>query len=213
MSQAATALIYLHRNDSPMVLKILIAVAVLIVAILIIAATRPNTFRVERTVTIHASPEKIFAMINDLHAWDTWAPDDRKDPTMKTSYSSPSSGLGASSAWDSKGRGGVGRMQILESAPSSRVAVMVDFVRPFEAHNLNVFKLEPDTAGTQAQGTQAPRTNVTWSIQASNLYAMKLVGVFFNMQREFGKHIDTGLNNMKAIAEKQSNTTVPAADR
>ena len=191
-----------------MVLKILIIVAVLIVAVLIFAATRPNTFRVERTVTIHASPEKIFAMINDLHAWDTWAPDDRKDPAMKTTFSSPSSGLGASSAWDSKGRGGVGRMQILESAPSSRVAVMVDFVRPFEAHNLNEFKLEPDSAGPQAASTR-----VTWSIQASNLFAMKLVGVFFNMQREFSKHIDTGLNNMKAVAEKQANTTVPAADR
>ena len=142
---------------------------------------------------------------------------------MKTSYSDPASGLGAASAWDSKGRGGVGRMQILESVPSSRVAVMVDFVRPFEAHNLNEFKLEPDTAGTQAPGnqasgtqapgTQAPLTKVTWSIQASNLYAMKLVGVFFNIPREFSKHIDAGLNNMKAIAEKQANTTVPPADR
>ncbi len=189
-----------------MVLKILIAVTLLIVVILIFAATRPNTFRVERTVTIHASPEKIFAMINDLHAWDTWAPDDRKDPAMKTTYSSPSSGLGASSAWDSKGRAGVGRMQILESAPFSRVAVMVDFVRPFEAHNLNEFKLQPVSSGSQSQ-----ETNVTWRIQASNLYAMKLVGVFFNIPREFGKHIDTGLNNMKAVAEKQTNTTVPPA--
>ncbi len=191
-----------------MVLKILITAAILVIAILIFAATRPNTFRVERTVAIHASPEKIFAMINDLRAWESWAPDDRKDPTMKTSYSGPASGIGAASEWDSKGRGGVGRMQILESAPSSRVAVMVDFVRPFEAHNLNVFKLEPFPGGTQP-----PNTNVTWSIQASNLYAMKLVGVFFNIPREFGKHIDTGLNNMKAMAEKQANAAVPPASQ
>jgi uncharacterized protein YndB with AHSA1/START domain len=193
-----------------MVLKILITAAVFVVAILIFAATRPNTFRVERTVTIHASPEKIFAMINDLRAWESWAPDDRKDPTMKTSYSGSARGLGAASAWDSKGRGGVGHMQILESAPSSRVAVMVDFVRPFEAHNLNEFKLEPDTAGTQAPG---PATRVTWRIQASNLYAMKLVGVFFNIPREFGKHIDTGLNNMKVLAEKQANAAVSPAQQ
>ena len=80
--------------------------------------------------------------------------------------------------------------------------------RQDEAHNLNEFKLEPDSAGPQAANTR-----VTWSIQASNLYAMKLVGVFFNIRREFGKHIDTGLNNMKAIAEKQSNATVPATGR
>ena len=192
-----------------MVLKIVIIAAVLIVAILIFAATRPDSFRVERTITINASPEKIFPMINDLHAWDSWAPDDRKDPTMKTSYGGPVSGRGAASEWDSKGRGGVGRMQILESVPSSRVAIMVDFVRPFEAHNLNEFKLQPDSPGSQTPRSEAPRTNVTWSIQASNLYAMKLLGVFFNIQREFGKHMDQGLANLKAMAEKQANATAP----
>ena len=203
-----------NRNDSPMVLKIVITAAVLIVAVMIFAATRPDSFRVERTVTINASPDKIFPMINDLHAWDSWAPDDRKDSTMKTSYSGPASGRGAASEWDSKGRGGVGRMQILESVPSSRVAIMVDFVRPFEAHNLNEFKLQADSPGSQTPGNQAaktqiPRTSVTWSIQASNLYAMKLLGVFFNIEREFAKHMDQGLGNLKAVAEKQANATAP----
>jgi hypothetical protein len=53
-------------------------------------------------------------------------------------------------------------------------------------------RLEPEAGGTK----------VTWSIQASNLYAMKLVGVFFNIQRQFGKHVETGLSNLKSVAEK-----------
>lgn len=175
-----------------MLVKILIIVAVLIVAILIFATTKPNTFHVERTITINASPDKIFPLINDLHAWESWQPDDRKDATMKTTYSGPAAGTGAISEWDSKGRGGKGRMQITESEPHKKVAVLVDFVRPFEAHNINEFKLEPNGTGTK----------VTWSIDASNLYAMKLVGVFFNIQREFGKHIDQGLGNLKTVAEK-----------
>lgn len=83
-------------------------------------------------------------------------------------------------------------MVIAESVPQIRVAVKVDFIRPFEAHNFNEFTLAPQAGGTK----------VTWSIQASNLFAMKIVGVFFNIQREFGKHVETGLSNLKSVAEK-----------
>jgi len=175
-----------------MILKILVGVVALIVAVLIFAATRPNTFRIERSIIIHAPANKIFALINNLHSWDSWEPDDRKDATMKKTFSGPASGTGATTEWDSKGQGGKGRLSIIESVPSSKVAIKVDFVKPFEAHNLNEFKLEPDSGGTK----------VTWSIEASNLYAMKIMGVFFNIPRQFGKHVESGLSNLKSVAEK-----------
>ncbi len=111
---------------------------------------------------------------------------------MKKTFIGPATGTGAAAEWDSQGRGGKGRLVISESVPLSKVAIKADFVRPFEAHNLNEFTLEPQAGGTR----------VTWSIQASNLYAMKLVGVFFNIQREFEKHVDSGLNNLKSVAER-----------
>src|ERR1700733_208557 len=145
-----------------MILKIVVLLAALIIAVLILAATRPNTFRVERSIVISVPAGKIFTFIDDLHAWEQWEPDDRKDPTMKKVFIGPPSGVGASAEWDSKGRGGKGRMSISESVPENKAAIQVDFVRPFEAHNLNEFMLEPVPGGTK----------VTWSIQASNLYAM-----------------------------------------
>lgn len=175
-----------------MVLKIVVLVAAAIVVILIFAATRPNSFHVQRSIIIHAPAEKIFPLINNLRAWDRWEPQDRKDPTMKKTFIGPESGTGSAMEWDSKGQGGKGRLVITESVPPNRAAVKVDFIRPFEAHNLNEFTLEPQAGGTK----------VTWSIQASNLFAMKLVGVFFNIQREFGKHVETGLSNLKSVAEK-----------
>jgi hypothetical protein len=175
-----------------MLLKILILVAALIVAVLIFAATKPNTFRIERSIIIHVPADKIFPLINDLRAWESWEPEDRKDATMQKAFSGPASGPGATAEWDSKGQSGKGSLRITDSVPNRRVAVKVDFVRPFEAHNLNEFRLEPDAGGTK----------VTWSIQASNLYAMKLVGVFFNIQREFGRHVESGLNNLKSVVEK-----------
>ena len=46
---------------------IAIVIVVLIVAVLIYAATKPDTFRVERSLSIKAPPEKIFPLVNDLH--------------------------------------------------------------------------------------------------------------------------------------------------
>ncbi|HEY3768193.1 MAG TPA: hypothetical protein VGN44_05940 [Candidatus Angelobacter sp.] len=84
-------------------------------------------------------------------------------------------------------------MEILESAPPTKISVMVDFAKPIKAHNLNEFALEP--AGDS--------TRVTWSIKGTNFYPMKVMGIFMNMENMFGKHFDAGLNNLKTIAEKQ----------
>ena len=129
-----------------MILKIIIIVAVAIAAVLafvvLYAATKPDTFRVQRSVTIDAAPEKIFPLIDDFHNWSGWAPQDKEDPSMKRIYSGPASGTGAVSDWNSTGNAGRGRMSIIESAPPTRVVVKVDFVKPFTAHNLNEFILE-----------------------------------------------------------------------
>ncbi len=181
-----------------MTLKIVMIVAIAIAAILalvvIVAATRPNTFRVQRSVTIDAAPEKIFPLIDDFHNWSGWAPQDKEDLSLKRTYSGAAFGTGAVSDWDSTGNAGKGRMSIIESAPSTRVVVKVDFVKPFVAHNLNEFILQP---------TPGPATKVTWTMQGSNLYVMKLMSIFVNMDRVMGKHFESGLNNLKKAAENR----------
>jgi len=41
-------------------------------------------------------------------------------------------------------------------------------------------------------------------MQGTNVYMMKLMSVFMNMDRVMGKHFETGLANLKTAAE-QSN--------
>jgi hypothetical protein len=49
-------------------LKIIgIVIVVLIAGVLILAATKPDTFRIQRAASIKAPPEKIFALINDFN--------------------------------------------------------------------------------------------------------------------------------------------------
>jgi uncharacterized protein YndB with AHSA1/START domain len=180
-----------------MILKIAlivtIAIVVVITGILVFADTKPNVIEVSRSITIQAPPEKIFPIIDDFHHWPGWAPQDKEDPTMKRIYSGAESGAGAVSDWQGTGNAGKGRMTITESAAPNKVVVRVDFVRPFVAHNVNEFVLEPSQPGTS--------TKVTWTMRGRNMFFMKVMDVFVNMDRALGKHFEAGLQNLKIMSE------------
>ena len=104
-------------------LKTIALIVVIALAVLLaFAATRPDTFRVERQTTIQAPPDKIFAHLQDFHKWGEWSPWEKLDPAMKRTFSGTASGKGAVYAWDGNGKAGAGRMEILKATtrPSSR---------------------------------------------------------------------------------------------
>lgn len=78
-----------------MLTTIAIGAGILVAALLGFAATKPGTFRVQRTKSIQAPPEKVFALINDFRRWGSWSPYEKLDPTMKRTYSSAANGKGA----------------------------------------------------------------------------------------------------------------------
>ena len=171
---------------------IAIVVVLLIAALLAYAATKPDTFRVQRAASIKAPPAKIFALLNDFHRWDAWSPWEKKDPAMKRTFGAATSGKGAVYAWEGNLEVGQGRMEIAESVPPTRVAIKLDFVKPFEARNIVEFTLE----------RKGDSTNVTWAMHGPNAYLAKVMQVFFSMDKMVGKDFETGLANLKALAEK-----------
>lgn len=171
---------------------IAITVLVVIIAILAFATTKPDTFRVERSTTIKAPPEKVYALINDFHRWTTWSPYEKKDPDMKRTHSGAASGQGAIYEWDGDKNVGKGRMEITESAPASRIVIKLDFLAPFEAHNTAEFTLQP----------QGDATQVTWTMYGPANYMSKLMSVFFSMDKMVGDDFAIGLANLKAAAEQ-----------
>ena len=174
-----------------MIKIIAFVIVVLVVAVLMYAATRPDTFRIQRATRINASPEKIFALINDYHRWGSWSPYEKLDPDMKRTYSGAANGTGAVYEWEGNSKAGKGRMEIADSLPPSQVAIKLDFVKPFEAHNLVQFTLQP----------MGGSTDVSWAMQGPSPYMMKLMHVFINMDRMVGKDFEVGLANLKAVAE------------
>src|SRR5256885_15052485 len=110
-----------------------IVVVVVIAGVLGFAATKPDSFRVQRTASIKAPPEKIYALINDLNGWKTWSPYEKKDPAMKRTLSGAPTGKGAVYEWAGNKDVGKGRMEIADNTPPSKVLIKLDFIEPFEA--------------------------------------------------------------------------------
>lgn len=164
-----------------------------IVVVLIYAATRPDSFRVTRTKVIKAPAPKIFSLINDLKSFNNWSPYERKDPGAKGSYSGPASGVGAGYAWDSR-KVGAGRMEIIDSVASTRVAMKLEFDKPFKARHTAEFTL-------QAEGDNL--TIVTWAVHGPAPYLTKLIGVVFNRDSMIGRDFEAGLANLKALTESR----------
>ena len=172
------------------IIAIVLVVAVAI--ILILAASKPDSFSVQRVITVQAPPQRIFPLINDFHQWGSWSPYENKDPAMKRSYSGAASGTGAVYAWEGNKNVGSGRMEILDASAPSRIVIKLDFFSPFEAHNTAEFTMLP----------QGDATNITWLMHGPLPFMGKIMHVFINMDNMIGKDFEAGLANLKRLTEK-----------
>jgi len=174
-----------------MIKTIAIVVVSLVAALLIFAATKPDTFRVERSISIEAPSEKIFAILNDFHLSQSWSPFEKKDPTMKRTYGGAASGKGAVYEFDGNKEVGKGRLMITDTAPPSKITIALDMVEPFEAHNTVEFTL----------GANGDSTKVTWAMHGPQSYMMKVLSFFIDCDKMVGKDFEAGLVNLKAITQ------------
>jgi uncharacterized protein YndB with AHSA1/START domain len=174
------------------IVTIAVILAIAIAVVLILAATKPDTLRVQRSVSIKAPPEGIFPLISDFHQWRTWSPYEQKDPAMKRTYSGAERGRGAVYAWDGDKNVGSGRMEILDVSAPSKIVIKLDFFKPFEGHNTAEFTMLP----------QGDVTNLTWTMHGPARFVTKLFQVFMNLDNMIGKDFEAGLANLKTMTEK-----------
>lgn len=171
---------------------IIIILAVIVIAILILAARRPDHFTVQRSVSIKAAPEKIFPYLNNMHNFTAWSPFEKLEPDMKRSYNGVASGKGATYAWEGSGKAGQGRMEIVDETVPSKVIIKLDFIKPFTANNMVEYTLT----------AKGDTTEVTWAMSGAAPFFIRIIHVFFDMDRMVGKDFEDGLNNLKNLAEK-----------
>lgn len=174
-----------------MVKTSLYAFVLVVVALLVYAASRPDSFRIERSAVIQAPPEKIFPHINSFQRWSAWSPWEKVDPALSRSFAGPDQGVGAIYGWKGNKEVGEGRMEIVESAPPGRIVIRIDFQVPFEAHNTVEFTLVPEAGGTR----------VSHAMYGPRPFVSKLMGLFFSMDKMVGGKFEEGLGALKALAE------------
>lgn len=174
-----------------MLRTILLIVAAAIAALLAYAAFKPDSFRLSRSTAIAAPPDKVFALVADLRQFNRWNPFARIDPQIVITYGPVTAGVGGAYDWRGP-QAGAGRMQITESVPVQRVTAKLDFSKPFEAHNVVDFTVQPQGTGS----------TVTWAMHGPMPYLNRLVTVFFDMDKTVGKDFEAGLANLKALAEQ-----------
>ena len=103
-------------------LPTLVIAALVIVGFFVFVGARPDSFRLERGISINAVPEKVFALINDFHESSQWSPWDKIDPALKRTCSGPASGVGTIYEWSGNNKVGSGRMEITGAAPNAKLA-------------------------------------------------------------------------------------------
>jgi len=173
-------------------IKILALIVVIaVVVVLVLAAGKPDDLHVERSATIKAEPEKLFALVNDFHNWNDWTPYN-KDPAMKKTFSGAASGAGAVYAWEGNKEVGRGSITITESVPHSRIAMNLDMLEPFEGHNKVTFSFNANGDATQ----------VVWALDDKTPFKGKVISVFMDMDKMIGGDFEVGLAKLRTLAER-----------
>ena len=171
---------------------ILTLIVVLIVAVLAVAATKPDTFSISRSTAMRAPADRIFPLINNLRAHESWSSFDKPDPAVDKVHSGAREGTGAVYEWNGEGQAGAGRLAITESVAPSRIGMQLDMLKPIKAGNQVVFTLQP----------QADSTEVSWTMQGRRPFIVKVMHVFFNMDRMVGGEFENSLEKLKTLVER-----------
>ena len=172
------------------ILKNIVIVIVALIAVLaVVGLLLPGTSKIERSVVIQAPAEVIFDQVNDLKKNEAWTP--WKDPTMKVTYGPVSEGKGAMSSWTSKDMGN-GTMTIVESVPSSKIDVDLDFGNMGTAKAFWTFAPEGD--GVKVTETMTSEAGMNPAKRWMGLMTDKMVGPYF----------EKGLASLKTVSESRA---------
>lgn len=155
----------------------------------------PKEWSVSRSVTIQASPEKIYPFISDFKEWDKWSPwNATKDPSMQYSYSGPETGVGAKRSWTSE-KMGTGWMELTTADPQTGISYDLFIEMGNEKTKLH------GIIALQATGNE---TQVTWTDQGSTGNSFKRRWLSLMLKQILGKDLESGLNQLKTVVEQPS---------
>jgi hypothetical protein len=172
---------------------ILALIVVAVAAILALAATKPDEFRVTRSALIDAPPSAIYPYLSDLRKGTEWSPWIELDPDMEQSYEGPADQVGGVYKWKGDSNVGEGSLTLTELRPNEFVQMRLDFVKPMEGTSTAEYALTP----------KGDQTEVSWTMYGENGFMAKIMSVFMDCEKMMSEQFYKGLGNLKAIVEKK----------
>ena len=174
--------------------KILIALAIVIAIPLIAALFVKKNYAVEREITINKGKQQVFDYIKFIKNQDNYSVWAKRDPAMKREYKGTDGTVGFISAWESENKEvGKGEQEIIKITEGERMDVTFRFKIPFEAQ---------DDGYMTTEAISDNQTKVKWGFKGAFPYPMNLMCLFVDMDKEVGKDLATGLDNLKIVLEK-----------
>ena len=166
-------------------------------------AMLPSSYSVSRSLVIDAPIEEIFPLVDAPARWPEWDPWTPLDSDMKREYLGPPAGVGAESRWDSPTEEvGAGLFRITESVPGQRIALDIEFTRPFEAKSQSLFTFEETERGVR----------VTWRDEAELEGISMRFAMGIGAEYLLGPAFEEGLSNLRKLAEGDDEPATPEAE-
>ena len=170
--------------------KILIALGVLVVAVVGIGFILPAKWKVERSITINASAEKIYPLIANFETgWPQWSAFDKEYTDSHYTSSGPQEGVGATRSWTG-GSMGDGSQTIVKASTQEGIEFELIMIK-YDSKLTGKILFAPVEGGTR----------VSWIDEgtAGNNPIMRWMILF--MDNMLGCMLEKSLQNLKALAE------------
>jgi len=173
--------------------KILIGLVVVVGLFLVYVSFQPSRYTIAREITVHAPPEVVFPYINNSQKANDWMPWQDEDPTVVMQYEGVEEGVGSISTWNSEGKMGVGKAEVVESIENEKVTTQLTYTKPMQMSQQAVVSLTPVDVGTL----------VKWEVTGENNFMGKVFCIFVNMDKMVGDQFEKGLQTLKQRLESR----------
>ncbi len=173
---------------------IIMGLAGLIAVIMLGGFLLPRVVEVDRSITIQAPAEVVYANVSDFRRFNLWSPWAAHEVGTEYTFTTPPGGLGARMTWESEDPNvGSGSQTIVEATPNRFVRTELDFGPQGTAQA--TFSLVP---------VGADETQVTWAFSTDLGYdpVARYMGLLFDSW--IGADYENGLERLKILSESRA---------
>lgn len=171
---------------------LLILVLVVAAFVLIAGLFIDREYKLERTIVIKASKERIWPHIATHAALAEWSPFLDADPYVVTEVSGNDGEEGCVFSWEGNKEVGAGTQTLSHISKPDRVELQLHFIKPFEGKADSYISQTDEGNGS---------TKVAWGFNTAYAYPLNVMLLFINMDKMMGATFDKGLHQLKQKSE------------